>query len=165
MIRFEYMDRTRLPELSGDMFEILATNMSAIAPTGNAYKEDMALWYNAVSDGLQRENRKIILILLDNIELIGFFQYYVSGNLFMMEEIQLSKAWQGKENIFRRVYEFVVPQLSGIKTVEAYANKRNEKSQRILEKLGLVVIGENKNGNSYHYSGLFSALMEWLNSK
>jgi len=165
MIYFEYMDKTRFHKLSNDMFEILATNMSMIAPTGNEHKDDLELWHSAVSEGLLEEKRKIVLILSDNTELIGFFQYYANGNLFMMEEIQLSKAWQGRENTFRRLYEFVAPQLLGIETVEAYANKQNEKSQGILKKLGLVVIGENRNGNSYHYRGQFSALLEWLNCK
>ena len=139
--------------------------MSAIAPTGNEYKDDLELWYNAVSEGLLKENRKIILMISDNSELVGFFQYYTNKSLFMMEEIQICKAWQGKENVFRQLYEFVVPQLSGIETIEAYADKHNEKSQSILVKLGLVVIGENKNRNSFRYRGNFSALLEWLNCK
>lgn len=42
--------------------------------------------------------------------------------------------------------------------MEAYANKKNKKSQGILARLGLERIGENKNGNSYHFRGRYEAL-------
>ncbi len=41
---------------------------------------------------------------------------------------------------------------------EAYAHKCNEKSQAILERLGLVQMGENKSGNSYYYKGPYADL-------
>ena len=37
-----------------------------------------------------------------------------------------------------------------VKNVEAFANKKNFKSQSVLEHLGLLRIGENKNGNSFY---------------
>jgi len=162
MVRFEYMDKAIFPKLSAAIFRILATNMSVIAPTGNKYDEDFAIWYGSVLEGLLKESREIILIR-DNADLIGFFQYYINDSLFMMEEVQILAIWHGKENIFRRLYEFVIPNLSGVEIVEAYANKQNEKSKHILERLGLTIIGENKNGKSYHYCGRYSALLDWLN--
>ena len=45
-----------------------------------------------------------------------------------------------------------------VEFVEAYANKKNEKSQGILARLGLERIGENKNGNSYHFRGRYEEL-------
>ena len=165
MIYFEYMNAKMFPSLSAALFGILATNMSTIAPTGNTYEADFSSWHTAVSNGLTNENRRIILIRNDD-ERIGFFQYFTNKNkLFMTEEIQLITAWQGSGHVFRRLYEFIVPYLPGIKTVAAYANHRNKKSQRILEKLGLRVIGESKSGNSYHYRSQFSAFLDWLHCK
>ena len=43
--------------------------------------------------------------------------------------------------------------------VEAYANKKNLKSQSILKHLGLVESGENKNGNSFYYKGKYVDLL------
>jgi hypothetical protein len=46
--------------------------------------------------------------------------------------------------------------------VEAYAHKRNIKSQGIPKHLKLEIIGKNKNGNSYHFKGqLYADLGKW----
>ncbi len=48
-----------------------------------------------------------------------------------------------------------------IRVVEAYAHRKNTKSIGILEKLGLSIIGENKTGISYHFSGTYVDLLKW----
>ena len=101
-------------------------------------------------------------------DLIGFFQYSANTDgVFMMEEVQIMPNYQGKEyGIFRKLYGFLFSILpSDIKTVEAYANKKNLKSQQILLHLRLQVTGESKNGNSYHYQGDFDNLHKWYSSK
>jgi hypothetical protein len=52
-----------------------------------------------------------------------------------------------------------------MKIVEAYANKKNNKSKNILCHLGLNIIGNNKSGHSYHFQGSFESLMKWYNQK
>ena len=52
----------RLPQL----FSILHENMSVIAPTGNTYEQDYALWSDAVGPAMQKENRRIVLIFDDD---------------------------------------------------------------------------------------------------
>ncbi len=95
MIKFEYLNKTDLPILAQTIFDILADNMSVIAPTGNSREEDYNSWFDAVSSGLKREERQIILIKSNN-KIIGFFQYYINADTFMMEEIQCKSAYQGK---------------------------------------------------------------------
>ena len=87
------------------IFNILADNMRVIAPTGHSREEDFGCWYDAVSGGLHKEERQIILIK-DSGSIIGFFQYYVNRDTFMMEEIQFKAEYQGK-GIFRQLYCFV----------------------------------------------------------
>ena len=83
----------------------------------------------------------------------------------MMEEIQIKPDYQGK-NAFRSLYGFLFGKLGkDIEFVEAYANKKNDRSIGILGHLGLSVIGTNKNGNSYHFKGKYSDLVGWFNSK
>lgn len=162
-IRFEYLNKSDFAEFARQIFDILANNMTAIAPTGNSREEDFILWSDAVSDGLQREERQIILIK-DNETIVGFFQYYTNADTFMMEEIQFRPEYQGK-GVFRELYGFLVSQIGrDIKFVEAYANISNSKSICILEKLGLTNISLNKNGRSYHFKGNYSGLLEWLDS-
>ena len=162
MLEFELLIKNNFSKLSKDMFAILADNMSNIAPTGNTYDGDYKIWHEAVGEGLKKEERNIVLIYISNI-LAGFFQYYTDNELFMMEEIQIAPDYQGKKyNIFRSLFGYIFSVLPPeIDTVEAYANKKNIKSQEILRHLGLHVIGENKSGSSYHYQGYFENLIEW----
>ena len=160
MIIFEYLIKSDFSFVANIIFNMLADNMNVIAPTGNSIEEDYRCWYDAVSVGLQREERQIILIK-DNGKIIGFFQYYINADTFMMEEIQFKTEYQGK-GIFRELYGFVFSNIKkDIEFVEAYASINNVKSIGILEKFGLSNIGLNKNGRSYHFKGRYSDLITW----
>ncbi len=162
-IIFEYLNKSDFSSVSNDIFNILADNMTIIAPTGNTREEDFNLWFDSVGNGLKRAERQIVLIK-DNDNIIGFFQYYTNENTFMMEEIQLKPEYQGK-GVFRALYGFVILHIrEDIDFVEAYANISNSKSICILGKLGLTNIGLNQNGRSYHFKGNYSDLLEWFHS-
>ncbi len=159
-VKFEYLNKPDFPTIACDIFIILADNMEIIAPTGNTREEDYRCWYEAVNDGLKRDERQIVLIK-DADSIIGFFQYYTNSDTFMMEEIQFKPEYQGK-GVFKALYSFVIPQIkNNIEFVEAYASISNSKSIRILEKLGLTNIGLNKNGRSYHFKGHYLDLLKW----
>lgn len=163
MAEFEFLNKNLFSTYANKIFNILADNMSVIAPTGNSRDDDFKSWYRAVNDGLKKDNRCIILILESGTaDIIGFFQYYTNVNTFMMEEIQICAEFCGKDNIFRDLYSFVLNNISDdLLYVEAYANKLNHKSMGILGKLGLKIIGENKNGTSFHFKGKFDDLVRW----
>lgn len=163
-VTFSYLNKLDFPYIAHDIFNILADNMEIIAPTGNKREDDYKCWYEAVKNGLKRDERHIILIK-DNHNIIGFFQYYTNENTFVMEEIQIESAYQGK-NIFRDLYGFIILNINAdIEFVEAYANTANKKSIGILEHLGLLKIGMNKNGKSFHFKGSYANLVEWYKSK
>ncbi|MBP3445912.1 MAG: hypothetical protein J6K64_01395 [Clostridia bacterium] len=61
-MNFEYLNKKDFVSLSRQIFDILADNMAEIAPTGNSREDDFNCWFSAVSDGLEREERQIILI-------------------------------------------------------------------------------------------------------
>ena len=160
-ITFRYLQKPPSPALLEEIFTILAANMRVIAPTGLTYEENRAQWLSCVPSALEKEARQMILIY-DRDELIGFFQYYVTADraVFMMEEIQFKEAYRGS-GLFGELYRFMIPRLPhDIQAVEAYADKRNVKSLSVLGHLGLTVIGENKNGISYHLRGDFALLRE-----
>lgn len=165
MIIFDYLETENFDDYSSEIFTILCNNMSQIAPTGNTPEEDYKVWYEALKLGLQKVNRKIVLIsLASNNKLIGFFQYYTDEDTFVMEEIQINPEYQCTNQIFRQLYAFVLPQIDkDLLFVEAYANKLNSKSCGILTRLGLKVIGENRSGKSFHYKGNYSELLNWYN--
>ena len=158
---FRFLEKPPAPEILDEIFDILATNMRVIAPTGLTYEEDKAQWMSCVPPALEQEARQMVLIYASD-DLAGFFQYYVTAdhNVFMMEEIQFKEAYRGS-GLFGELYRFLIPKLpADIVYVEAYADKRNTKSLAVLEHLGLTVIGENKNKISWHLQGDFAVLKE-----
>ena len=150
MISCRFLDKNEVRRFLPQLFSILHENMSVIAPTGNTYEEDYALWSGAVPPAMQKENRQIVLIFNDET-LIGYLQYYTNETTFMIEEAQIKQAHQGR-GVMRRAFAYICDFIPpNVLYAEAYANKRNAKSQNILERHGFARIGENKNGNSYHY--------------
>lgn len=161
MTTFEFLNKSDFSVVESEIFNILADNMSVIAPTGNSREYDFNCWLEAVKDSLQREERQMILIK-DNSKIIGFFQYCIDADTFMMEEIQFMPEYQCK-GIFRELYGFVFLNIrKDIEFVEAYASINNLKSIGILEKFGLSNIGLNKNGRSYHFKGRYENLIKWF---
>lgn len=164
MIEFEYLKNNDFKAYAQEIFDILADNMTVIAPTGNSREDDFNMWFGAVSGSLSKEQRQMILIK-DNQKLAGFFQYYITDDTFMMEEIQFKPEYQGK-GVFRELYGFVLKNINkDLKFIEAYASINNHKSIGILEKFGLSNLGLNKNGRSYHFKGDFDGLVEWYESE
>ena len=160
MFEFKFADKLQIEQLLPDLFQILHSNMSIIAPTDNSYNEDYEIWSLYLIPAIQKEQRQIVLMYVDN-KLVGYFQYYINVdiNSLMMEEIQIAKEFQGT-GIFSALYKWLIKQLpKDVESVEAYANKKNLKSQSILKHFGLVESGENKNGNSFHFKGAYVNLL------
>ena len=160
MFEFKFADKLQIEQLLPDLFRILHLNMSLIAPTNNSYEDDFEIWNSYLNPAMQKEQRQIVLMYVDN-KLVGYFQYYINVdiNSLMMEEIQIAKGFQGT-GLFSALYKWLVEQLpKDVESVEAYANKKNLKSQSILKHLGLVESGENKNGNSFYYKGAYVDLL------
>lgn len=156
---FKYADRQNIEEILPCLFDILYSNMSTIAPTGNTYENDLEEWLSNIIPAMQKEPRQIVLMFVDN-KLIGYFQYYIFSDSLMMEEIQIRKDYQGT-GLFHLFYSWLIKKLpKNIKYVEAYSNKSNHKSQGILEYLGLIKSGENKNGNFFYYKGDYAILLQ-----
>ena len=165
MIKFHFLKQDDFKQYADDLFSILYDNMNQIAPTGNSREEDFAFWFDANKEELKNENRHIIVsIQKETNEIAGYFQYSVQNNILLMEEIQIKKFYQGKYNIFERIYALVFANMKDdVDFVEAYANKKNTKSIGILGKLGLSIIGENNRGTSYHFRGTYADLLKWYN--
>lgn len=133
-ICFEYADKTRLEALLPGLFAILRDNMGNIAPV------EWEGWRAQVQPALAKAARQLVLMRSGG-DIVGFFQYYVSGETFMMEEIQLKPEYQGT-GLFGRFFSWLTRQLpKGLKTVAAYAHADNHKSRNILTHLGLHEAG------------------------
>ena len=148
-------DKAVLPQL----FHLLCENMRQIAPTGNTPEQDFQIWMRSIVPALEQNERDILLIKC-NHRIIGYFQYSIKGTSFLMEEVQLARAYWGS-GAFAALFCFlasIVPDY--VTVVKANASKKNLKSQAILEHLGLKRTGESKNGNSYCYAGSCKEMFE-----
>ena len=152
------LDKSRKDLILPQLFAIMHTNMSEIAPIGNSYEENLSFWLSCVSSELEKESRRILLIY-DGDEIAGFFQYFVNNGLFMMEAIQLRDRYKGT-GVFGELYAYLTRVLpKDTEFVEAYANKGNHKSIAVLNHLGLEIVGENKSGISYHFRGRYETIL------
>ena len=160
MFEFKLADKTQIEQQLPELFRILHSNMSLIAPTNNSYEDDFEIWSSHIIPAIQKWQRQIVLMCVES-ELVGYFQYYINRDTdsLMMEEIQIKKEFQGA-GLFSKFYNWLIKNLpKDIMYVEAYANKKNYKSQSILKHLGLVELGENRNGNSFYYKGKYVDLL------
>lgn len=158
--KFLFADKQELEKILPDLFRILHSNMSIIAPTNNSYNEDFEIWKSYIIPSMQNEQRQIVLMYVED-KLVGYFQYFVSVdiNSLMMEDIQIIKEFHGT-GLFSDFYRWLIKSLpKNIMYVEAYANKKNIKSQNVLKHLGLVECGENKNGKSFYFKGKYVDLL------
>ncbi len=158
---FIHADKSRMEDILPKCFKILRANMETITPDGMTYEDAFSEWYSAVFPAMSKPARHMVLILGEET-LIGFFMYYVTGETFMMEEIQIEKTYQ-QSGVFRLLYEWLLPDLpEELETVAAYSHKHNERSQRILEHLGLINCGKNNDGDCFYYKGSFKTLKNVL---
>ena len=90
-ISFCSFDETKSDILLPQMFEILSTNMSKIAPTGNSYEEDNKIWLSYMEPNLKR--KQIILMYVGEV-LAGYFQYSLNESTVLIEEIEILPDYQ-----------------------------------------------------------------------
>lgn len=150
-ISFRFYDKTQADDILPQLYDILYSNMSRIAPTGNSYDEDKQQWLSFMKSD-PADGQQIILMYVDNI-LSGYFQYSLNQDTMVIEEIEIKPDHQ-RTSLFYRFFKYavgVVPR--DVAYVEAYINKHNSNSQTIAKKLGMQIIGENKNGGSWHLKG------------
>lgn len=167
MIDIQYLSKYEFEEYANQLFNILYDNMTKILPSDVSREEDFACWSEAMKDGLKADTRRIIIAFLkDTKEIIGYFQYSVNGDVLMMEEIEIATIYQGKENVFRRLYGYVLEHLENeICFTEAYANRRNTKSLGILARLGLSIVEKDDTGTRCHLRGRYEDLVKWYERK
>jgi len=157
---FVFYDPAQAEKVLPQMYDILFTNMSRIAPTGNAYEDDKRTWM-AYRTSPQGEERKILLMYLDET-LVGYFQYGVEGDVLLADEIEITPAQQ-RTLLFYRFFRFITGILpKNISSIRAYINKQNSNSQAIAGKLGLKAVGENASGHSWLYEGDIKGLSKYI---
>ena len=164
---FRFLEKDEFESRGAELFALMYSNMSVIAPFKNSYEVEEADWLRIYGGAFKnRAERKIVVIKTPDDVIKGFFGYCADGEVFDMEEIQFSPDIQGKSGLFRRLYELVLNGLPNtVKYVEACANKENIKSQAILSRLGLKKTGENDEKGIFFFRGELADLLNWYNKK
>ena len=157
-IAFRFFDKEQSEYIFPQMFDILATNMSKIAPTGNSYEDDKQMWLSYMT---AFQKKQILLMYVDE-KLSGYFQYSIDKDIMQIEEIQIVPNYQ-RTVLFYCFFKFVANIIpTDVVYVEANINKCNLNSQQIAGKLGMKIVGENKNGRSWHYQGELASFKKYL---
>ena len=141
MITYTYLNKKEKEIWLPRLFDLLYENMQEIAPGELSYEQEKAQWLSNVSPALEKEPRRIILCLDCGI-LVGYVQYYTNKNLLMVEEIQIGKTYQRTTLFYGLCKQLATALPEGIEIIEAYAEKRNFHSQRIMQRLGMTQIDE-----------------------
>ncbi len=142
MTAFTYLNKNEKEKILPKLFDLLYDNMREIAPSELSYELEKKQWLNNVSPALDKPARQIIMCFADE-ELIGYIQYYINSKLLMIEELQLKKEYHCTLTFYRFCKYFIGTLPADIKYVEAFADKRNSKSQKLMQNLGMVLIDSN----------------------
>ena len=163
-LTFCRLDKSDAKEMLPRMFAILYENMNLLAPTGNPYEEDQALWLSFIRPALEQEQVKVVLAYVEG-KLAGYFQYSVRGDTVLAEEVEIRPEYH-RTMVFYRLCQFMLQNVpENVRYLEAYANKRNQDSLPILETLGMQKIGQNKSGNGWHFRGELTKAAEHFQRK
>ena len=150
-LTFRFLEGTQADAVLPQMFDILYTNMSRIAPTGDSYEDDRRTW-TAYMRSAAESGQRVILMEVDGT-LAGYFQYRLEGDTLLVEEIEIIPEYQ-RTLLFYRFFRYavnIIPKETAY--VEAYIDKSNANSMTIAQKLGMQIVGENSTGRSWRYRG------------
>ena len=152
MITVSYLNKGEKEQWLPELFDILYANMRLIAPGGGMYEEEKTQWMANVSPALEKAPRQILLCFAGDT-LAGYLQYYTRENFVMVEELQIKAAYQ-RTAVFRHLGRFLTEVLpADIVFIEAYADRRNGYSRRLMGKLGMVELPDGENTPFVHLRG------------
>ena len=114
------------------------------------YADERKEWLEAVLPAMKKEQRQIILAQRDGA-LAGFLQYYINGELLMIEEVQLKECFRSTSLILRFARFLCTLAGEGVRFVEAYAHRLNTYSRAVIASLGMKEIGEISDIGAIHY--------------
>lgn len=165
MIEIQSIQKSEFKTYANQLFAILYDNMTSIVPSSYSRDEDFACWSETMKKRLKNDTCHIVMALLkETKKVVGYFQYSVHEDIFLMEEVEIASPYQGSFGIFRSLYAGAFSQLRGdLRYVEAYANKNNTKSLGILARLGLSVV-EDTDTRCY-LRGNYEDLVKWYEKK
>lgn len=151
-ITFREMEQRETLEILPQLFSILYTNMTKIAPTNCGYEEDQKQWLDYVLPAVRSKQRHILLMYAGE-NLAGYFQYAVEGDTLTVDEVEIRPEYQ-RTMVFYRFCQYMLNNLpQNVHWFTSYVRKDNLNSISIHKSLGMERVGENRSGTSWHYRG------------
>lgn len=123
------------------LFDLFYENMSVIAPSGMPYEAERDEWMSNVAPALEKAPRKVLLAL-DGEKLAGYLQFYTRNDLLMVEELQIRRRYQGGLLFLRLCRKLLADLPEQIRIVEAYAHRSNDRSRKMMGRLGMAELPE-----------------------
>ncbi len=152
---FSFLDKASADITLPILFDVLHLNMEKITPSAKTYEQAREEWTGKLRPAMRKDRRQIILMHHGDT-LAGYAQYYTNGSTLVIEEIQLKPEYQ-RTRLFRELCEFMKDALGDSLTViQAYADKRNIASQKLMQSLGMKII--NTDGMFYLFEGKIKEL-------
>lgn len=162
MIRF--LDKQRELPMMELLFDLMHDNMEEVAPTGLTREWEKTKWLAEVVPALKKEPRQIVLLYCKE-ELAGFCMYYVNGGVFMVEELQILQGFRSGGMIVELTRFFLRTVPEDTRYIQAYADRENAYSRKLLGRLGLRCINEDTDDTYLHFSGDFREIRMRLQKK
>ena len=134
------------------LFDLLYENMDKIAPGEGTYSEQKETWVSEVSFALRRPSRQILMFCHLG-EPVGFVMYYFRSGMLMVEELQLKRSVQRSLAFLSCCRSMCYLISEGVETLEAYADRRNLASIRMMQKLGMTVLDDGEGTPFVHFRG------------
>lgn len=147
------LDKEKELHMLGKLFDLMQYNMADVAPT--AWKK--AKWLAEVGGALKKQPRQIALMYSVG-NLAGFCMYYVNGGVFMVEELQLLREYRST-GVIAQLWKFflrMVPE--DTRYMEAYTDRENAYSQKLLGRMGLKIVDRTADGQLLHFRGDFGKI-------
>lgn len=149
MIVLSHLNNREKDQWLPKLFDLLYENMASFM---GDYASEKEQWLSNVSPALDKAPRQIILCLTGK-EIVGFAQYYTRDSLLMVEEVQIKEEYQNTFLFYRLCRHLMHSLTEGITTIEAFAEVRNLKSQKLMGKLGMEIIDANPESPFVHLRG------------
>ena len=159
-VQFQIADKIELKRLLPILFKIIHTNMEKIDPSGYSYEESKRIWCECFYESVLTNNELQVVLFYKGSDIVGFAAYSVKEQVFKLGEIQIKEEYQ-RTLIFYHFCKFMKSILpKDLMYIEGFANKSNLNSQSVMKSAGMVVVGTNKSGKSYHFKGDIRLLFE-----
>lgn len=154
------LDKERELPLLRTLFNLMRRNMADVVPAA----WEKAKWLREVRSALKKEPRQIVLLYCKE-ELAGFCMYYVNGGVFMVEELQILQGFRSGGMIVELTRFFLRTVPEDTRYIQAYADRENAYSRKLLGRLGLRCINEDTDDTYLHFSGDFREIRMRLQKK